>query len=69
MFQDAKDSQLHLYMPTSSFIKYFANMDIAALATTGDIDKTDKEAVNAIFERMDARVETINLSIVMKASK
>ena len=69
MFQDAKDSQLHLYMPTSSFINYFANMDIAALATTGDIDKTDKEAVNAIFERMDARVETINLSIVMKASK
>ena len=69
MFQDAKDSQLHMYMPTSSFVNYFANMDIAALATTGDIDKTDAEAINAIFERMDERVETINLSIVLKAAK
>ena len=69
MFQDAKDSQLHLYMPTSSFINYFANMDIAALATTGDIDKTDEAAVAAIFERMDERVETINVSFVLKAAK
>ena len=69
MFQDAKDSQLHLYMPTSSFINYFANMDIAALATAGDIDKTDEAAVAAVFERMDDRVDTINLSFVLKAAK
>ena len=69
MFQDAKDSQLHLYMPTSSFINYFANMDIAALATAGEIDKTDAEAVEAVFQRMDERVESINVSFVLKATK
>ena len=25
MFQDADDTQLHMYMPTSSFVNYFAN--------------------------------------------
>lgn len=69
MFQDADDSQLHMYMPTYSFINYFGNMDIAALATMGEIDKTDADAVAAIFERMDDRVESINVSFVFKASK
>lgn len=69
MFQDADDSQLHMYMPTYSFINYFANMDIAALATTGDIDKNNAEAVEAIFNRMAERVETINVSFVFKAAK
>ena len=69
MFQDARDSQLHLYMPTSSFINYFANMDIAALAATGAIDKSDEAAVAAVFERMDDRVDSINISFVLKASK
>lgn len=67
MFQDADCTQLHMYMPTHSFINYFANMEIASLAATGEIDKTDSEAVEAIFKRMDERVESINLSFVFKA--
>ena len=69
MFQDADESQLHLYMPTYSFINYFANIDIASLAAMEQIDLNDAEAVAAIFDRMDDRVETINVSIVFKASK
>ena len=69
MFQDQDDCQLHMYMPTYAFINYFANMDLAALAVTGDIDLTDAAAVEAIFERMDERVESINVSFTFKATK
>ena len=68
MFQDADDSQLHMYMPTYSFINFFANLDIASMVAMGEIDKTDAEAVAAIFDRMAKRVDTINVSIVLKAS-
>ena len=44
-------------------------MDIATLATMGDIDRSDTEAINAIFKHMDERVEIINLSFVLKAAK
>ena len=67
MFQDADCTQLHMYLPTYAFINYFANMDLAALTVTGGIDLTDTAAVNAVFDRMDARVETINVSFVMKS--
>ena len=69
MFQDQDDCQLHMYMPTYAFINYFANMDLAALTVTGDIDLTDAAAVEAIFDRMDERVESINVSFIFKATK
>ena len=69
MFQDKDNTQLHMYMPTSSFINYFDNMDVAALAYAGEIDVTDAAAVEAIFDRMDERVESINVSFVLKARK
>ncbi len=69
MFQDQDACQLHMYMPTYSFINYFGNMDVAALAFAGEIDVTDAAAVEAIFKRMDERVESINVSFTFKASK
>lgn len=69
MFQDAKDSQLHMYMSTTSFINYFANTGIAGLIATGELDKTDTEAVAAVFDRMYDRVQSINVSFVLKATK
>ena len=69
MFQDADGSQLHMFMPTYSFINYFANMDLATLIASEQIDKNDTEAVAAVFERMDEKVESINLSFVFKAAK
>ena len=69
MFQDQDACQLHMYMPTYSFINYFGNMDVAALAFAGEIDVTDAAAVQAIFNRMDERVESINVSFTFKASK
>ena len=69
MYQDKDNTQLHMYMPTYAFINYFANMDLAALAFAGEIDLTDEAAVKAIFDRMDERVESINVSFTFKAAK
>ena len=69
MFQDADDSQLHMYMPTASFINYFANMELYALILEGEINQTDEAAIAKVFADMEARVESINVSFVMKALK
>ena len=69
MYQDADDSQLHIYMPTSSFINYFANLEITTMLIEGKIDTTDTAAVEKVFADMDARIESINVSFVFKARK
>ena len=69
MFQDADDSQLHIYMPTQSFINYFANLEFTTLLTEGKIDESDANAVAKVFADMEARVESINVSFVLKARK
>ncbi len=69
MFQDKDDSQLHIYMPTKSFINYFANLEFTTLLTEGKIDQTDEAAIAKVFADMEARVESINVSFVMKARK
>jgi hypothetical protein len=67
MFQDVDDSQLHRYMPTKSFINYFANLEVITMMQEGKIDPTDAAAVEKVYADMEARVESINVSFVMKA--
>lgn len=69
MFQDANDTQVHIYMHTDAFINYFANMEIYTLVLEGKIDPTDTAAIEKVFADMEARVESINVSFVMKARK
>ena len=69
MFQDVNNSQLHMYIPTSGFINYFGNMQLTALNAEGKIDLSDADAVEKVFADLDACVESINLSLVMKARK
>ena len=69
MFQDANDSQLHIYMPTKSFINYFANLQIPTLVSEGKLDTTDVAAVEKVFTDMEARIESINVSLIYKARK
>ena len=69
MFQDANDSQLHMYMHTNAFINYFANLEVMSLLKYGEIAPTDAAAVEKVFTNMEARVESINVSFVMKARK
>ena len=69
MFQDADDSQLHIYMPTQSFINYFANLEIVTMLQGGKLDPTDATVVDKVFADMEVRVESINVSFVLKARK
>ena len=69
MFQDADDSQLHMYMHTDAFINYFANLEVIASIMEGKINPADEAAVAKVFADMDARVESINVSFVLKARK
>ena len=69
MFQDADNCQLHIYMPTKSFINYFANLEILTMLLEGKINPTDAAAVEKVFTDMGARVESINVSLVFKARK
>jgi hypothetical protein len=69
-FQDKDNTQMHMYMPTYSFINFFGNMQVIMMSQLGMIDATDAAAVQAIYDSIDAAVESINLSLVMtKASK
>ena len=67
MYQDAKDSQLHMYMHTDAFINYFANLEVVTLLQAGKINQSDAAAVEKVFADMEARVESINVSWVFKA--
>jgi hypothetical protein len=69
MYQDADDSQLHMYMHTDAFINYFANLEIVTMLQGGKLDPTDATVVAKVFADMEARVESINVSFVMKARK
>ena len=69
MFQDADDSQLHIYMHTASFINYFANLKVLTMPLEGNYDLSDTATVEKVFTDMEARVESINVSFVLKARK
>ena len=69
MFQDANDSQLHMYMPTQSFINHFSNMELFNLLVEGKIDKADAAAFEKVYAEMETRVKSINVSFVLKARK
>ena len=68
-FQDASNCQLHMYMPTASFEKFFANIGVVLMAKNGELNLNDVEAVSAIYNGVENAIETINVSFVMKARK
>ena len=68
MFQDKDNTQLHIYMHTSSFVNYFANLKVLTMPLEGNFDLSDA-AAEKVFADMEARVESINVSFVFKARK
>ena len=70
VFQDADNSQLHIYMHKTAFVNFYTNMQAQLLeATDEQFDIKNEEAVNAIYNSINEAVETINLSLLMKARK
>ena len=67
-FQDADGCQLHMYMPTYSFVNFFANMQMLFMAQLGQLDPTDAAAVKAVYDSVNAAVESINVSFVMEST-
>ena len=64
-FQDKDNSQMHMYMPTSSFEKFFANTSVSVMLGYGQIDKNDTEAIAGVYQSVADAVHSINLSLVM----
>ena len=68
-FQDKDNSQMHMYMPTSSFEKFFANTSVSVMLGYGQLDKNDADAVADVYQNVADAVHSINLSLVMSKSK
>ena len=65
-FQDAENTQMHMYMPTSSFEKFIANISVVMMAKNGSIDINDAEAVTDLYSKIESAIETINVSFVFE---
>ena len=69
-FQDQDNTQMHWYMHTTSFEKFFANTSVALMLGYGQLDKNDTEAIANVYKTIADAVHSINLSLVMtKAAK
>ena len=68
-FHDQDNTQMHLYMPTSSFEKFFANTSVYVMLGNGQLDKNDTEAIAGVYNTVADAVESINLSLVMSKAK
>lgn len=66
-FQDADNSQLHFYMHRDAFVNFHANMQVKLMAAAGQLDLNDAAAVKAVYDNINAAVNTINVSLVFKA--
>ncbi|MBO7233539.1 MAG: hypothetical protein J6V13_00925 [Paludibacteraceae bacterium] len=68
-FQDKDNTQMHMYMPVSSFETFLANTVVEMMANEGKLDLNDAAAVKAIFDQVEAAIETINVSFIFKTAK
>ena len=68
-YQDKDNSQMHMYMPTSSFEKFFANTSVSVMLGYGQLDKNDADAIAGVYQNVADAVHSINLSLVMSKSK
>ena len=64
-FQDQDKTQMHWYMPTTSFEKFFGNTSVALMLGYGQLDEDDTEAIAGVYNTIADAVESINLSLVM----
>ena len=65
-YQDANNSQFHMYMPTTSFENFFSNLSLSILSASGQVDINNPVHVDAVYQEVANAIESINVSIVMK---
>lgn len=64
-FQDQDNTQMHMYMHTTAFEKFFANTSVHVMLGNGQLDKDDTEGIANVYKTIADAVESINLSLVM----
>ena len=69
MFQDQNNSQMHMYMPKTSFKNFFGNMQLNLMEAKGQIDINNAAAIAEVRNNIDKAIETINVSLTFKAAK
>ena len=69
MFHDQDNTQMHMYMPVKSFEKFFGNVTAVVLAKNNELNLEDANAVAEHYAKIEAAIETINVSFVFKAAK
>ena len=67
-FQDQDGCQFHMYMHTASFENFFSNLSLSILSASGQVDINNPVHVEAVYKEVADALESINLSIVMKAN-
>ena len=68
-FQDQDNTQMHIYMHTTAFEKFFANTSVHVMLGNGQLDKDDTEGIANVYKTIADAVESINLSLVMTKAK
>ena len=66
-FQDVDGCQFHMYMPTASFENFFSNLSLSILSASGQVDINNPVHVDAVYKEVADAIESINVSIVLKA--
>ena len=66
-FQDVDGCQFHMYMPTASFEDFFSNLSLSILSASGQVDINNPVHVDAVYKEVADAIESINVSIVLKA--
>ena len=64
-FQDQDNTQMHMYMPTTSFEKFFGNTSVHVMLGNGQLKENDTEEIANVYKTIANAVESINLSLVM----
>ena len=67
-FQDVDGCQLHMYMPTSSFENFVANVSVVTMAKKGNLDLNDSAAIAAVYDKIHNAIESINVSFIFRAA-
>lgn len=67
-FQDVDGCQMHMYMPTTSYVNFIANISVVTKAKKGTLDLNDAAAVAEVYNLINDAIQSINVSIIFHDS-
>lgn len=68
-FQNADNSEFHLFFTRQSFVNFFANMQVTMMIQMGTLDPNDTAAIDAVFQTLENAVESIALTLIFETGK